>query len=351
MLSCFGFYLSKGLLSNILEKTRIIFGNLNPATINSKEFIQQLGTVRNEKHRAGVYIWTNIQTGAKYVGSSSSLARRLIGYFKGTHLKVGKFIPLLYEEGVEKFTLEVIPLNTEYQKYLELYIEQYFLLHSEFNLNTLKKVGAISGARSKVLFMYTKDFSKLIYSANAKEDFIFNLRIHHTLLAESIRSGKPYLGNYVFTETPMTQAIDSKMSVTEVLAMLKEDRLNKRKGRKIILTCIKNNKDIRSFNSISECIKFLSTVGPCNKTTLYRHVSSGKPYHGFICKLEEKPGGLMEGMKIMVTDVFTSKIVVYNSIRKAAFSFAPPTTGQTIKSYGQSGKIFRNKFLIKFDNL
>jgi len=35
-----------------------------------------------------------------YVGSSSKLARRLIGYFKGTHADTGKFIPLLNKEGV-----------------------------------------------------------------------------------------------------------------------------------------------------------------------------------------------------------------------------------------------------------
>lgn len=54
---------------------------------------------------AGVYIWTHLSTGDKYVGSSSSLARRLTGYFKGTHADVGKFIPLLKKEGVDAFTL------------------------------------------------------------------------------------------------------------------------------------------------------------------------------------------------------------------------------------------------------
>jgi len=80
-----------------------------------------------------------------YVGSSSSLARRLIGYFKGTHADVGKFIPLLKKEGVNEFTLEVIPLTDKYYDSLELSIEQYFLLEysSKFNLNTLKVVNKI----------------------------------------------------------------------------------------------------------------------------------------------------------------------------------------------------------------
>jgi len=91
-----------------------------------------------------------------YVGSSRHLARRLIGYFKATHSNVGKFIPLLKKEGVNAFTLQVIPLNAEYYEFLELIIEQYFLLQPRFNLNTLKVVNKISGARSKSLYMYSE---------------------------------------------------------------------------------------------------------------------------------------------------------------------------------------------------
>lgn len=81
-----------------------------------------------------------------YVGSSSSLARRLIGYFKGTHADVGKFIPLLRKEGVSAFSLEVIPLIENYNNSQELSIEQYFLLQPDFNLNTLRVVNQISGS-------------------------------------------------------------------------------------------------------------------------------------------------------------------------------------------------------------
>jgi len=98
-----------------------------------------------------------------YVGSSSSLARRLIGYFNNTHGITGKLIPLIRREGVGAFKLEVIPLMESYTENQELSLEQYFLLHSEFNLNTLRVVNDISGVRSKKLYMYTKDLSELIY--------------------------------------------------------------------------------------------------------------------------------------------------------------------------------------------
>jgi hypothetical protein len=38
------------------------------------------------------------------VGSSSTLARRLIGYFNGTHKNTGKLIPLIKSEGIGAFT-------------------------------------------------------------------------------------------------------------------------------------------------------------------------------------------------------------------------------------------------------
>jgi hypothetical protein len=31
----------------------------------------------------------------------------------------------------------------------------------------------------------------------------------------------------------------------------------------------------------SACIAYLNTIAPSNKTTLYRHINSGKPYQGY----------------------------------------------------------------------
>jgi len=69
-----------------------------------------------------------------YVGSSSQLARRLIGYFNNTHKTTGKLIPLIKREGIGAFQLQVIPLIDLYTVNQEISLEQYFLLHSKFNL-------------------------------------------------------------------------------------------------------------------------------------------------------------------------------------------------------------------------
>jgi group I intron endonuclease len=272
-------------LDEILDRARLEFSNLDSGTTRSDYFLQNIGTVRGKIQVPGVYIWTHLSTGDKYVGSSSALARRLIGYFNGTHKTTGKLIPLLKSEGVSAFKLKVIPLIESHEVNQELSLEQYFLLHPEFNLNTLKVVTDFSGARAKSLYMYTKDFKELIYSSDVQEDFIFKLRIHHSVFSKSLKTGASYLDKYIFTDKPCAGARETNMSETDVSTMLDNDRLEiqKTKGRKVCIKAIASN-DTQLFDSISSCTTYLNTIAPSNKTTLYRHINSGKPYQGYICQ-------------------------------------------------------------------
>lgn len=208
-------------LDKILSTSTLELSNLDCNTIKSDYFLQNIGTVRSKIQVPGVYIWTHLAT---YVGSSSALARRLIGYFNGTHKSTGKLIPLIKSEGVGAFKLQVIPLIESYTVNEELSLEQYFLLQAEFNLNTLKVVNNFSGVRAKPLYMYTKNFSELIYSsctfafakpkAKVQEDFIFKLRIHHNNISKSLKTGELYLGKYIFTDKPVLGVKEIKMSIT-----------------------------------------------------------------------------------------------------------------------------------------
>lgn len=186
-----------------------------------------------------------------YVGSSSTLARRLIGYFNGTHKNTGKLIPLIKSEGIGAFKLQVIPLIEFYSVNQELSLEQYFLLHPEYNLNVLKVVSDFSGARAKPLFMYTKDLSELIYSSDTQEDFIFKLRVHYSIFSNSLKTGAYYLDKYIFTDKPIVGARESNMSLTDVNIMLDKDRLEVQmtKGRKVLIKAVDNN-DTKLFESV-----------------------------------------------------------------------------------------------------
>jgi len=221
-----------------------------------------------------------------YGGSSSKLARRLIGYFNNNHKDIGKLIPLIKKEGVGAFKLQVIPLTESYQVNQELCLEQYFLLQSKFNLNTLRVVNDYSGARAMPLYMYTKDLSELVYSSNIQEDFIFKLKVHHSIFSNSLKTGAVYLGKYVFTYKPIIGAKESNMSETDINIMLDKDRseIQKSNSRKVIIKGIEGNKETMLFDSITSCVTFLNNIAPSNKTTLCRHIESGKPYNGYLCQ-------------------------------------------------------------------
>lgn len=291
-----------------------------------------------------------------YVGSSSILARRLIGYFNNTHQDTGKLIPLIKKEGINAFNLEVIPLIDNYIVNQEVSLEQYFLLHSKFNLNTLKVVNNFSSARSKPLYMYTKDFSKLIYSSHIQEDFIFKLKIHHTIFTNSLKKGTLYLGKYIFSDKPIVGIKESNMTEEEINIMLNKDRLEEKDVKKItrkVLIKNVNNNEVKLFNSVTDCINYLNNIAPSNKSTLYRYIESQKPYNGFICQWDsEKTVPVKDkAIEVNITNISDGKMVTYSSFRKAALSFAPDyiTTGSTIKAFAESGKLFKDKYKISIN--
>ena len=161
-------------------------------------------------------------------------------------------------------------------------------MQSKFNLNTLRVANDYSGARAIPLYMYTKDLSELIYSSNIQEDFIFKLKVHHSIFSNSLKTGAVYLGKYVFTDKPIIGAKESNMSETDVNLMLDKDRLEIQKSnpsrRKVIIKDIEGSKQTMQFDSISSCITFLNRIAPSNKTTLRRHIELGKPYNGYLCQ-------------------------------------------------------------------
>jgi hypothetical protein len=128
--------------------------------------------------------------------------------------------------------------------------------------------------------------------------------------------------------------------------MLDKDRLavQNTKGRKVFLKDV-DDSHTKEFNSIIDCVEYLNTIASSYKTTLYRHIKSGKPYHGYVCKLNNEE---TRDIKVSITHVASNETITYSSLRKAALSFAPKdkTTGQTIKAFADSGKLFRDEYKI-----
>ena len=62
-----------------------------------------------------------------------------------------------------------------------------------------------------------------------------------------------------------------------------------------------DGKNMKSFNSIKDCLKFLNTIAPSNKTTLYRYIDSGKPYQGYICQFSGLQSKTTKNIAVRIT--------------------------------------------------
>lgn len=116
-----------------------------PVVTYSNADTQKLSILNENKKRAGVYCWTNIQNGKRYVGSSVDLSRRFSSYFsiKWLTSAVNSVInKALLKYGYSGFKLEILEY-CDPKDVIER--EQYYidLLKPEYNV--LKVAGSLYG--------------------------------------------------------------------------------------------------------------------------------------------------------------------------------------------------------------
>jgi hypothetical protein len=274
--------------------------NIPKIKINTKDYKKMneeikslLGLQSSKVQIAGVYIFRQNKTGYKYIGSSSQLAIRLNNYIKKKDKPSGLFRPLLYKEGINNFSLEVIPILKNWGYRAELILEQYYLLDSSFNLNVIKVANNPSGSNSKSLYMYNRNKTILYYYSIQQKDFINNLNIHFETFKKHLKKGTYYLGKYSFSRELIKTAKNSNISIFNLALRLQNERIkfNKNKpvisnSKTILLICVKDDNDRKIFYGVRPCIKFLrfNKGFPCTKETLIKYIVKGKPYHGYLCK-------------------------------------------------------------------
>ena len=191
---------------------------------------------------------------------------------------------------MSNFILEVIPLYNNYDFRSEIVLEQYYLLDSSFNLNTIKVANNPSGSNAKPLYMYNRDKTILYFSSMQQKDFINNLNISHFTFTKHLNKGTYYLGKYLFTRKPELTAKIKDISILDLALQLEKDRIkfNKNKplnslSRSVLLIDANNNTKL--FFSLGKCIKYLRKKGlSATQTTLVKYINTGKVYHGYIYK-------------------------------------------------------------------
>jgi len=257
----------------------------------NKKIKNLVGLPSSKVQISGIYIFTHLISGSKYVGSSSQLAIRLISYIKNKDRNTGLFIPFLRKEGITNFSLEIIPIINNGGFRSELVLEQYYLLNTAFNLNKIKVVNNPSGSNSKPLYMYNRDKTILYYYSSQQKDFINNLNIHYMTFSKHLNNNTYYLGKYSFSRELVLTAKDANISIFDLALKLQKDRIifNKNKpinseSRAILLTSIIDPHGIKILYGFRSCINYFSKEKgyPSTRETLIKYINNGKPYKGYV---------------------------------------------------------------------
>jgi len=255
------------------------------------------GTVRRE----GIYIFTHKGSGDKYVGSSNSLSRRLNQYFSKEHLfKEANYellLPLLKKEGLRAFNLEIIVMPFEsYSTNSFLFLEQYYLLHKDFNLNTQKIVNFRVNQGMKI-YLYDKECKILYYASKSVRQMCDDIGISHLTVKKCVEKESLYLNYFKISRILLEGAERWNLNLQELggfIAKKKREFLKYNVINKLIVGNIKkdNSKPITikhiesgktiNFPSIVAAGKYLESIN--NKVsipTIRRNLNTGKVTNGY----------------------------------------------------------------------
>lgn len=251
-----------------------------------------IGKPGSRRSNSGIYIFSHKHSDKKYVGSSNDLARRFKQYFEKSILfnnkDTGILLPMIEKEALKAFTLQVTVIPSSYPKYSHCFLEQYYLLNKEFNLNTHKIVNFRVNQGFNI-YLYDKDCKILYYSCNSLNAFCADLGIHHSSYKKHIANKSAYLDYFTISNDLVGEATQAGLTELELRELIDE-------RRKVSL----------------------------NKL----HLSYGK--------------------YIEVLDSDTNTTKTYESSYKVATRFG--FSRSTLRNYIANGKVYKNRYIFKYAN-
>lgn len=249
-----------------------------------------IGKPKTRGRRTGIYIFTHIGSGSKYVGSSNSLSRRLDQYFNPNpeFNKYGLLLPLLEKEGLAAFKLEIFVMPKELSKdYYFLFLEQYYLLKKEFNLNTQKIVNFRVNQGTNI-FLYNKDKKILYHSTSSLHGLKLDLGIHYNTIAKCLKNGSLFLNYFKISNEYIPDSTNADLSLTELGDLISEKRSLFLKGFSKVTSkaiCIKEIETgiTHNFPSITLAVKYFKSKGiKANRNKITSLLNTNKIYLGYI---------------------------------------------------------------------
>jgi hypothetical protein len=288
---------------------------------DSKSFGELVGK-STYKGFFGVYLFIHKLTDQTYVGSSNLLRRRMDYYFKGDFPMTGKLLPILRKEGLGAFKLVIFKLNNNIFNVKDaLFLEQYFLLSKNSNLNTLKVVN-LGPSAGKGVYVYNLDCSILYYHAKSQIELKRVLNVHPESCVKYVDTKNPYLNNFLLLSFPIPSASPSDKSVKEILNIMERERKalytsGTRRSISVLLEIREGNTFVDpkisgtrlEFSSLTLCIKYLRNLGIIIKRdTLSKYIKKQKVFHNFFCKyLDESLPADFEKLGLLIEEHKSSK--------------------------------------------
>lgn len=130
----------------------------------SNPYLQRKEIYKNLNNQSGIYLWTNLISNNKYVGSSVNLSRRLKDYFNKSYLEseLKKNNSLIYKAllkyGYANFKLDILELCDS--KFI-IEKEQFYLDNLKLKYNTLKVARSLLGFKHSKISKEKMRISKL----------------------------------------------------------------------------------------------------------------------------------------------------------------------------------------------
>jgi hypothetical protein len=137
-------------LLNPIRSFDILLSTFIPVIIYPNADTHKLKIISDNKRKAGTYLWTHLESGKKYIGSSVDLSRRLRSYFNLNYLESSNKMYInraLASHGYSSFSLtilkyiDLINLDKDEIKTIILLNEQHYLDTLRPEYNSLKFTG------------------------------------------------------------------------------------------------------------------------------------------------------------------------------------------------------------------
>lgn len=239
------------------------YGSFVPVKIYNNVDIDKLLILKDNKGKAGIYLWKHKELGKSYIGSAEDLSKRLENYFKLSYIsdksKNSYIYNAIYLHGYSAFSLTIIEhidisnLSIDETRLLIVSREQYYLDSLQPEYNILKIAGSSLG------YKHTEE--SLAKMSEASKGKIFSSETIAKL--SKVKSGE---NNPMYGKLGENHPMHGKTHSTKTKA-----KMSLARGTTVYVYNSDKSTLVNSFPSAKKAAEFFN----CSHSTILRYISNG----------------------------------------------------------------------------